>query len=153
MVVESWIMGKLLDFNHQSLTLRFIEAAKKNELDSKAVDQTLTNSNRELLERWLIQIEKGRGKLVEILLRRLPLHLAERFLLQLENDKEDVVEAALAGGTIERYLEQMEGGNTEVEFPLCFQGFFEKNLSFFRLVRQNLTKNVIEMLKLSFLHF
>ncbi|CBY07646.1 unnamed protein product [Oikopleura dioica] len=113
MVVESWIMGKLLDFNHQSLTLRFIEAAKKNELDSKAVDQTLTNSNRELLERWLIQIEKGRGKLVEILLRRLPLHLAERFLLQLENDKEDVVEAALAGGTIERYLEQMEGGNTE----------------------------------------
>ena len=153
MVVESWIMGKLLDFNHQSLTLRFIEAAKKNELDSKAVDQTLTNSNRELLERWLIQIEKGRGKLVEILLRRLPLHLAERFLLQLENDKEDVVEAALAGGTIERYLEQMEGGNTEVKFPLYFQEFFEKNLSFFRLVRQNLSKNVIEMLKLSFLHF
>ena len=115
MVVESWIMGKLLDFNHQSLTLRFMEAAKVDEMNSKAVDQTLTNSNRELLERWLIQIEKGRGKLVEILLRKLPLPMAERFLLQLENDRDDVVEAALAGGTIERYLDQMEAGNTEVK--------------------------------------
>merc|ERR1739848_190667 len=106
-------MGKLLDFNHQSLTLRFMEAAKVDDLNSKAVDQTLTNSNRELLERWLIQIEKGRGKLVEILLRKLPLPMAERSLLQLENDRDDVVEAALAGGTIERYLDQMEAGNTE----------------------------------------
>ena len=40
--------------------------------------------------------------------------MAERFLLQLEGDRADVVEAALAGGTIERYLEQMESGNTEV---------------------------------------
>ena len=65
MVVESWIMGKLLDFNHQGLTLRFMEAAKSGEVNSAAVDQTLTNSNRELLERWLIQIEMGRGRLVE----------------------------------------------------------------------------------------
>ena len=40
--------------------------------------------------------------------------MAERFLLQLESDRDDVVEAALAGGTIERYLDQMEAGNTEV---------------------------------------
>ena len=65
MVVESWIMGKLLDFNHQGLTLRFMEAAKSGDDNSQAVDQTLTNSNRELLERWLVQIELGRGKLVE----------------------------------------------------------------------------------------
>ena len=116
MVVESWIMGKLLDFNHQSLTLRFMEAAKSSPLNAEAVDQTLTHSNREQLERWLIQIEKNRGKLVEILLRKLPLHMAERFLIQLENDRDDVVEAALAGGTIERYLDQMEAGNTEVIF-------------------------------------
>ena len=51
MVVESWIMGKLLDFNHQGLTLRFMEAAKKDKVDSAAVDMTLTHSNRELLER------------------------------------------------------------------------------------------------------
>ena len=51
MVVESWIMGKLLDFNHQGLTLRFMEAAKKDKIDSAAVDMTLTHSNRELLER------------------------------------------------------------------------------------------------------
>ena len=66
-------------------------------------------------KRWLVQIEKGRGKLVEILLRKLPLPMAERFLLQLESDRDDVVEAALAGGTIERYLDQMEAGNTEVK--------------------------------------
>ena len=52
--------------------------------------------------------------MVEILLRKLPLPMAERFLLQLESDRDDVVEAALAGGTIERYLDQMEAGNTEV---------------------------------------
>ena len=51
---------------------------------------------------------------MEILLRKLPLAMAERFLMQLENDRDDVVEAALAGGTIERYLDQMEAGNTEV---------------------------------------
>ena len=69
MVVESWIMGKLLDFNHQGLTLRFMEAAKSGDVNSAAVDQTLTNSNRELLERWLVQIELGRGRLVEGLTR------------------------------------------------------------------------------------
>ena len=69
MVVESWIMGKLLDFNHQGLTLRFMEAAKSGDVNSVAVDQTLTNSNRELLERWLVQIELGRGRLVEGLTR------------------------------------------------------------------------------------
>ena len=53
--------------------------------------------------------------MVEILLRKLPLPMAERFLLQLESDRDDVVEAALAGGTIERYLDQMEAGNTEVK--------------------------------------
>ena len=35
MVVESWIMGKLLDFNHQSLTLRFMEVAKRGDMHSK----------------------------------------------------------------------------------------------------------------------
>jgi len=113
MVVESWIMGKLLDFNHQGLTLRFMEAAKSGDDNSQAVDQTLTNSNRELLERWLVQIELGRGKLVEVLLRRCPLPMAARFLEQLESDRVDVVAAALEGGAIERYLDQMEAGNTE----------------------------------------
>jgi len=128
MVVESWIMGKLLDFNHQSLTLRFMEAAKSGDMNAGAVDMTLTHSNRELLERWLIQIEKGRGKLVEILLRKLPLTMAERFLLQLERDRDDVVEAALAGGTIERYLDQMEGGNTQVtKIELSKNRILEKN--------------------------
>jgi len=113
MVVESWIMGKLLDFNHQSLTLRFMEVAKRGDMHSKAVDQTLTNSNRDLLERWLVQIETGRERLVEVLLRRCPLAMAARFLEQLESDRVDVVAAALEGGAIERYLDQMEAGNTE----------------------------------------
>ena len=80
----------------------------------KAVDQTLTNSNRDLLERWLIQIETGRERLVEVLLRRCPLAMAARFLEQLESDRVDVVAAALEGGAIERYLDQMEAGNTQV---------------------------------------
>ena len=114
MVVESWIMGKLLEFNHQALTLRFMEVAKRSDVHSAAVDQTLTNSTRDLLERWLVQTEIGRERLVEILLRRCPLHLAARFLEQLESDRVDVVSAALEGGAIERYLDQMEAGNTQV---------------------------------------
>ena len=74
----------------------------------------MTNSNRDLLERWLIQIETGRERLVEVLLRRCPLAMAARFLEQLESDRVDVVAAALEGGAIERYLDQMEAGNTQV---------------------------------------
>lgn len=40
--------------------------------------------------------------------------MAARFLEQLESDRVDVVAAALEGGAIERYLDQMEAGNTEV---------------------------------------
>ena len=66
------------------------------------------------MERWLIQIETGRERLVEVLLRRCPLAMAARFLEQLESDRVDVVAAALEGGAIERYLDQMEAGNTQV---------------------------------------
>ena len=40
--------------------------------------------------------------------------MAARFLEQLESDRVDVVAAALEGGAIERYLDQMEAGNTQV---------------------------------------
>ena len=58
----------------------------------------------------------GRGQIVEVLLRRCPLVMAARFLEQLESDRVDVVAAALEGGAIERYLDQMEAGNTEVNY-------------------------------------
>ena len=44
--------------------------------------------------------------------------MAARFLEQLESDRVDVVAAALEGGAIERYLDQMEAGNTQVSFTI-----------------------------------
>merc|ERR1712149_41957 len=123
MVVESWIMGKLLDFNHQSLTLRFMEVAKRGDMHSKAVDQTLTNSNRDLLERWLIQIETGRERLVEVLLRRCPLAMAARFLDQLEAGNTQTVEKVLQEWSDlgERFLTQMEKKRTAIVNRLIAQ--------------------------------
>ena len=50
--------------------------------------------------------------------------MAARFLEQLESDRVDVVAAALEGGAIERYLDQMEAGNTEVSIFLTIKGVF-----------------------------